>query len=175
MWADPFSEYHLNRTKEHLDDYKKARLAAEESIEALCESLEAGVPDSSFIKSLLVNSRMLDFTAARFIWARTIVDRWNWVYNYNPGTKKDNLRPYDINYSTHGLTVDMMDYCTGLKEEYRNAWLAEYTTYRMGTILGRFDTEYLIWRNLYTKLRDFGNRNNINASKEKFEDLFLKK
>jgi len=175
MWADPFSGYHLNHTKERLDDYKKARLAAEESIEALCESLEAGVADSSFIRSLLVNSRMLDFTAMRFIWARTITDRWNWVYSHNPGTKKDNLRPYDINYSTHGLTVDMMDYCTGLKEEYRNAWLAEYTTYRMGTILGRFDTEYLIWRNLYTKLRDFGNRNNINASKEKFEDLFLKK
>jgi hypothetical protein len=175
MWADPFSEYHLKHTKEHIDDYKKARLAAGDAQEAFYEALKSGIADSSFIRSMLVNSRMLDFTAARFIWARTIVDRWNWIYSLDPGTKKDNYRSYDLNYSTHGMTVDMMDYCTELKEEYRNAWLAENMKYRMGTILGRFDTEYLIWRNMYTKLRDYGNRNNINNSKDKFEDLFLKK
>ncbi len=175
MWADPFSEYHLKNTKDHIDDYKKARIAAETAQEAFIEALKAGNADTSFIKTMLLNSRLLDYTAARFIWARTIVDRWNWIYNLNAGSKKDNYRSYDLNYSTHGLTVDMMDYCTELKEEYRKAWLAENMTYRMGTILGRFDTEYLIWRNMYTKIHDFGNRNNINNSKEKFEDIFLKK
>ena len=175
MWADPFSEYHLNHTKEHLDDYKKARLAAEDAQEALYNALKSGIADSSFIRTMLFNSRLLNYTATRFIWARTIVDRWNWIYSQDPGTKKDNLRPYDLNYSTHGMTVDMLDFCTELKEEYREAWLAENMTYRMGTILGRFDTEYLIWRDMYTKIRDFGNRNNINNSKEKFEDLFLRK
>jgi hypothetical protein len=175
MWADPFSEYHLKHTREHLDDYKKARLAAGDAQEAFYEALKSGTTDPSFIHTMLLNSRLLDFTAARFIWARTMVDRWNWIYNLDPGTKKDNLRSYDLNYSTHGMTVDMMDYCTELKEEYRNAWLAENMPYRMGTILGRFDTEYLIWRNMYTRLRDYGNRNNINNSKDRFEDLFLKK
>jgi uncharacterized protein YutD len=73
------------------------------------------------------------------------------------------------------MTVDMMDYTTELKEEYRNAWLAENMSYRMGTILGRFDTEYLIWRNMFSRILDFGKRNNINRSTETFEDLFLKK
>ena len=175
MWADPFSEYHLKNTKDHIDDYKKARIAAETAQEALFEALKSGNADSSFIKTLLLNSRMLDYTAARFIWARTIVDRWNWIYNLNAGTKKDNYRSYDLNYSTHGLTVDMMDYCTEIKEEYRKAWLSENMTYRMGTILEDLILNIFCGEICTPRLLDFGNRNNINNSNEKFEDIFLKK
>ena len=37
----------------------------------------------------------------------------------SPKGRKTMLMYYDINYSTHGLMVDMMDYCTEIKEEYR--------------------------------------------------------
>ena len=116
---------------------------------------------------------MLDYTASRFIWAKTIVDRWNWKNNYKSEKKKDNQRFYDINYSTHGLTVDMMDWCTEIKQEYSKSWLSENMTYRMGTITGRFDSEYLLWRNMYNRIIDYNNRNNINNTGLKFEDIFL--
>jgi hexosaminidase len=173
MWADPFSSYHLSNTKTHIEDYKNARIAAETAQENLFEALHSQTGDTAFIKTLLFSSRLLDYTSSRFIWARTIVDRWNWVYDFKTNGEKDNLRFYDINYSTHGLTVDMMDWCTEIKEEYRKAWLSENMPYRMGTMLGRFDSEYLIWRNMYTRIVDYDMRNDINSSTLKFEDVFL--
>lgn len=173
MWADPFSAYHLKNTNSHFDDYKNARIAAESAQENLIEALHSQTGDTTFIKTLLVNSRMLNYTASRFIWAKTIVDRWNWIYDLRSKGKKDYIMYYDINYSTHGLTVDMMDYCTEIKEEYRKAWLSENLTYRLGTIIGRFDSEYLLWRNIYTKIADYRNHKNSNESRQKFEKLFL--
>jgi hexosaminidase len=173
MWEDPFSSWHLKNTGLHLDDYKNARIAAETAQEKLSVALHSGSADSAFIKTMLVNCRQLDYTAARFIWAKTIVDRWNWSYDRKSKGEKDYVLYYDINYSTHGLVADMMDYCTGIKEEYSKAWLSENMRYRMGTITGRFDSEYLLWRNMYTKIASYINHNEDKAPGSKFEKLFL--
>jgi hypothetical protein len=87
--------------------------------------------------------------------------------------KKDYIMYYDINYSAHGLTTDMMDYCTEIKEEYRKAWLSENMPYRMGTITGRFDSEYLLWRNIYNKIAEYRNHKKGNEPRLKFEELLL--
>jgi hexosaminidase len=173
MWEDPFSSYHLKNTALHLSEYKSARIAAEEAQEKLVEALNYAPADSMFIKTMLVNCRQLDFTAIRFIWAKTIVDRWNWNYDLKSKGEKDYMMFYDINYSTHGLITDMMDYCTGIKEEYREAWLSENIHYRMGTITGRFDSEYLLWRNLYLKIAEYNNHHEEKTPRAKFEKLFL--
>jgi hexosaminidase len=173
MWEDPFSSYHLKNTGLHLSDYKNARIAAETAQEKLIEALHSGSEDTAFIRTMLVNCRQLDFTASRFIWAKTIVDRWNWIYDLKSKGEKDYVMYYDINYTTHGLIADMMDYCTELKEEYRKAWLSENMSYRMGTITGRFDSEYLMWRNMYTKIAEYINHNEAKAPRSKFEKLFL--
>ena len=174
MWADPFSEYHLKNTKEHISDYTSARLNAELAQEYFIEALSAKTGDSAFIRTMLVNCRLLDYTASRFIWGRTIVDRWNWVFNFQKNGKEDYQQYGDVNSAAHGLTVDMMDYCTQIKEEYIQAWLSENMKYRMGTMTGRFDSEYLLWRNWYTRLLDYNKRNKIIGSPLKFEDIFLK-
>jgi len=51
--------------------------------------------------------------------------------------------------------MDMVDYCTEIKEEYRQAWLSENIPYRLGNIMGRFDEEYLLWRGLSQKVLDY--------------------
>jgi len=173
MFSDPFSPHMLKNTDTHIEDYKKARIAAETALEYFIEALRSQPADSSFIKSMLVNSRISHFTASRYIWAKTIVDRWNWIYDAQLKGKKDNLIYYDINYSTHGLTVDMMDWCTEIKEEYRKAWLAEFMPYRMGNMTARFDSEYLLWRNLYSKINDYRFHNDSTEPRLKFEELFL--
>ena len=173
MWENPFSSYHLKNTDLHLEDYKSARIAAETAQEKLFEALNYGSEDSTFIKTMLLNCRQLDYTATRFLWAKSIVDRWNWIYDLKSKGKKDYVMFYDINYSTHGLIADMMDYCTEIKEEYRKGWLSENMSYRMGTITGRFDSEYLIWRNLYLKIAEYNNHKEEKTPRAKFEKLFL--
>lgn len=173
MFTDPFSSHILKNTNTHIADYKNARIAAESALESFNEALSYQTPDSAFIKSMLVNSRMAHYTASRFIWAKTIVDRWNWIFDVTMKGKKDYIMYYDINYSTHGLTVDMMDWCTEIREEYRKAWLSENMPYRLGTMTGRFDKEYLLWKNIYDKVIDYRFHNNSKESRLKFEDLFL--
>ena len=174
MFTNPFFAYMLKNTNTHIKDFKKARLAAELAQESFIEALNHKTADSTFIKSMLVNSRMSHFTASRFVWAKTIVDRWNWTNDMRADRKKDHTQYYDINYSAHGLTVDMMDWCTEIKEEYRQAWLSENMPYRMGTVLGRFDSEYLFWRDMYNKISDYRYQPDKNLNL-KFEDIFLNK
>jgi hypothetical protein len=173
MWEDPFSSYHLKNTALHIDDFKNARIAAESAQEKLAEALRVQSCDTSFIKTMLVNCRQLDYTATRFIWAKTIVDRWNRTNDPKYKGEKDFVMYYDLNYSTHGLIVDMMDYCTEIREEYRRAWLSENMSYRLGTISGRFDSEYLLWRNLYAKIAEYVNHKEEKTAKSDFEMLFL--
>lgn len=173
MWEDPFSAWHLKNTAEHLNDFRNARISAETALEKLAEMLQSKSCDTSFIMTLMVNCRQLEYTATRFIWAKTIVDRWNWIYDLKSKGEKDYVMYYDINYTTHGLIVDMMDYCTGVREEYKRAWLSENMSYRLGTIAGRFDSEYLMWRNLYLRIEEYINHKEDKVPRERFEKLFL--
>jgi hypothetical protein len=48
-----------------------------------------------------------------------------------------------------------MDRITDLRPAYRAAWLQEYTPYRLGSALGRWDAEYQYWRGVQQKLQEF--------------------
>jgi hypothetical protein len=45
-----------------------------------------------------------------------------------------------------------MDESTALREAYREAWLKEYTPWRLGSALGRWDAEYEYWRRLQVRI-----------------------
>ena len=53
----------------------------------------------------------------------------------------------------HSMLADLMDAVTGLRESYREAWLAESTPYRLGTALARWDAECQSWREMQTRLK----------------------
>nr|WP_262901543.1 beta-N-acetylhexosaminidase [Flavihumibacter profundi] len=167
MWINPFLPYTLKHTKEHLADYEKSRLAAETAEEFLSDALSYGTSDSAFIKTLLVNSRLLSYTAMRFLWAKKMVDRWD-----ESMQKKDDSWYSDINETPHGLIMDMLDYTTEIKEEYRQSWLSENMPYRMGTITQRFDAEYLFWRNLSGKVRDYWDHGMESSRTRRFQEIF---
>jgi hypothetical protein len=44
------------------------------------------------------------------------------------------------------MLADLMDTITGLREQYRAAWLEESTSYRLGSALARWDAECEFWR-----------------------------
>jgi hypothetical protein len=58
-------------------------------------------------------------------------------------------------YQSHGRPIDLMDQITELRKIFRNAWLTEYTDYRLDSTLVRWDAEYEYWRRVVARLQDF--------------------
>ncbi len=153
MWINPFLPHNLKETVMHAGDYESAKLAAELAQEFFTDAWQHRTKDSAFIGSLLLNARLLSYTATRFLWAKKINERWD--HSMGHYGKKEDSWYGDIGENGHGLLTDIMDYTGELKEEYRQAWLSENMPYRLGTMTGRFDAEYLFWRRLSLKLLDY--------------------
>ena len=170
MWINPFLSHNLKNINENTADFEQGKLAAESAQEFFMDALQRQPKDSGFIKSMLLNSRLLSFTAMRFLWAKKITDRWNY-YRLQPG-KKEGPWYNDIGENAHGLIMDMMDYNGELKEEYRQAWLSENIPYRLGTMTGRFDAEYLFWRNLSLRMLDYRDNKKPGNKPVKFGKAF---
>jgi hypothetical protein len=169
-WSNPFQPYYLDNTKAHLDDFIACRKLSEEAQGILINLLEkAPQKQRSFINSLLVSARLINYTASRFIWAKRICDRWK---ESTLRDKKDDFVIYDITYSCHGLLVDMMDECGELKSVYEKAWLDEYQPYRLNTMLARFDVEQGLWRKLFLKVLDHRIQLKDDEVTKSFEELF---
>jgi hypothetical protein len=57
----------------------------------------------------------------------------------------------------HSRVGDLMDTITSLKSDYEQVWRLEWTSYRLGSALGRFDAEYEYWRSLQARMESFVN------------------
>ena len=152
MWEDPFDPAHLGRTAQHRETFGQARLLAEAAQAHLYAALgKGGRPET--LTSLLFGARMLDYACFRFLNALEIAERWEQISrDFHPESFWDEFES-EVTYQSHGRAADMMDAITQLRELYRGVWQAEYTPYRLGTTLGRFDAEYEYWRSLQMKLR----------------------
>lgn len=152
MWDNPFSAFNLKRAAEHRDELRQTRLAAEDAQIALYASEKAGAEPAA-LNSALIASRMLDYTAYKFLTALEIAERWRSFGRYNPDRYWNEFES-DVVYQSHGRLADMMDAASELREAYRAAWLAEYAPYRMPAALGRWDAEYQYWLRLQNRFRN---------------------
>lgn len=170
-WLNPFAPYYLSNTTKHFADFKLARTWSETAQGFLLDALaESDRKDSSFIVSLMVSARLINYSAARFIWAKTITDRFNEAVI---GKKKNDFVIYDISYPCHGLIIDMLDEVGSLKADYAQAWLSENKPYRLNTISGRFDTEFALWQKLLLKVMDFRVQHPVDyIPAQTFEEIF---
>lgn len=170
-WSNPFLPYYLKNTNEHVADFKNARRWSEEAQEQLITALAKCNPrDTAFIHSMIVTARLMAYSATRFLWAKTISDRWNESMIQR---KKNDFVVYDITYLCHGLLIDLMDENGELKSAYGDAWRSEYMPYRINTILGRFDVEYGFWQKLYLKVINYRIENKPeHVADQPFEVLF---
>lgn len=152
-WSNPFSGYYLANTTEHKADFEQVRTHTEEAKARLISALQQASPaDTSFIQSMLVSARLINYSASRFLWAKAITDRWN---DGMLAQKKDDYVFYDLTYPCHSLLVDAMDETGELKQAYAQAWLSENMPYRLNTMLGRFDVDFGLWRKLHLKVLDY--------------------
>ncbi len=128
------------------------RLLAEEAQERLDRAL-AAAPDAG-LSSLRLAARMLDYAGMKYIYAATLpVSSPRW----------ETSNPEDVEFylgrqassRNHSRFADLMDTISGMREDYRLAWEAEYTSYRKQAALGRWDAEYEYWRRLQARFWEF--------------------
>ena len=155
FWEDPFFPANYKRLHEHREDFHTTRMHAEKAETALYDAKALG-GDPETLTSLMIGSQMLDYAGERFQTALELTDIWNSF----AGKRPDNERWWNewgsrVTYPDHSYLTDLMDGITDLKPAYRTEWLREYSPYRMGTALGRWDAEYQFWRGLSEKLGEF--------------------
>jgi len=161
LWEDPFSPGHLKRYQAHREEFRKVRLLAEQGQEHIERAL-ALKGDPYSLASLDLGAQLLDYAGMKFLYAVEIAAFWQQMGAHPSKRRLDStMRDICDGCLVHFPAGDLMDAVTELREDYRPAWLAEYTPYRLGSSLGRFDREYLYWygfsrwlRKLETGFRD---------------------
>jgi len=154
LWNDPFDPQTSKRSTEHREDLRQTRLLAEDAQEHLFRALAHGA-DPTTLNSLLIGSRLLDYAGMKFQDAVEIGERWRDLGARATGNQLWNLFESEVTTQNHARLPDLMDAITELREPYRNAWLQEYTPYRLASALGRWDAEYEYWRRLQARFHAF--------------------
>lgn len=154
FWADPLTSRNLKASEAYRDDLKQARLLAEDAQERLNRALSLG-GDPFTLSSLLLQARLLDYAGMKYIFAAESDDFWRQL---GPQPKSGDLHFLlfsEINGQNHSRIEDLMDRIPELREAYRAAWLAEYTPYRLGTAMGKWEAEFQYWWSLSRRLSKF--------------------
>ena len=152
FWANPFEPARLERAKTHRADLRECRLKAEDALEALARAAEHK-GDPGLLEPLRLAGAMLDYAGMKQIYALEIAGFFDRM-SHNPARGERSLYlGNEISSQDHSRTADLMDAVTTLREQYRKAWLAEATEYRLGTALGRWDAEYEFWRRFQDNVR----------------------
>ena len=152
FWADPFEN--LKRSQANRQDLHQARLDAEDAEEKFDQALAAG-GDPATLADFRLQARRIDFAAMKFLYAVEMDGFWQ---KLGPRPKKKDVEFLlfaEINEQNHTRFEDLLDTVTELKEDYRDAWLREYTPYRLGTALGKWQSEFEFWWTFDRRLARF--------------------
>jgi len=154
FWQDPLDPAHLTRLERNQERLRQARLMAESALEHLLRAKRTA-PEDPTLNSLVVAARLFDYLGMKSLYAV----EWSGYFRElkkNPDPKLVSLY-IDIQMSAqdHGMLADLTDAVSGLREEYREAWLEESTPYRLGTALARWDAETQYWLSTWRNLNEF--------------------
>jgi hypothetical protein len=144
LWGNPFSDSRLARTREHIKELHESRRDAEDA-EELFESAASVVADGPTIRAWLVGSHLLNYISLKYIYADQISGFWRELGEHPSKHDVTTLIALETADQYHSRAADMMDAVGRLHDEYRDAWIEEYTPYRLTVGLEKFDTEYQFW------------------------------
>jgi hexosaminidase len=145
FWKDPFLKSSLDAVRGKQNDLHEARLEAEDALEHFY-AIKAAAPNTPQIDTFIVGAQMIDLAGMKFQYAQEIADAWQALPAHPPSEQLTDVLGRGISNETHSRTMDMMDGLTETRRAYKAAWLEQYTPYRLGTALGRWDAEYEFWR-----------------------------
>ncbi len=154
MWLDPLDPQRLKHYAAHREQLREGRIHAEQAQEQLLEALAKG-GDPATLDSLLLGARTLDYAGMKPLFALQIAD---YLERCRADKDASSVRLFlhiETADKDHSLLADLADAAMELKEEFSRNWLNEYTRYRLGAALGRWDMEYQYWRKLQTRIDAF--------------------
>jgi hexosaminidase len=155
IWEDPFFPTYYKKLPEHRKDLHETRMHAEQAETALLHAQGLGA-DPETVNSLLIGSEMLDYAGKKFQTPLDLTTIWNTFGGKRPDAERWwNEWEVQVTHYDHSYVTDLMESIMDMKPAYRAEWLEEYTPYRMGSALGRWDAEYQYWRGVHEKLRHF--------------------
>lgn len=151
LFANPFTEKSLVNIEENMADLRSGRLASEVAQINLRKALEFKI-DTITLYAMLTGAKMLDYLALKYIYAGEIAEFWQQL---EEAEDKDEMRRWmhmEVSFKYHTRTSDMLDAIIELKEMYKKAWLNEYTTFRLGVGLGKYDLEFQYWLKMQRRM-----------------------
>jgi len=144
FWRDPLEPNYLARLEKRRSDLHEARLLAESAKEHLWRARTLA-PGDPTLKSLLMAASLFDYLGMKCLYAVEWAGYFRELKG-NPDPKLVTLYiGIQMNAQDHGMVADLMDEITGLRQPYKEAWLEESTSYRLGTALARWDAEAQHW------------------------------
>ena len=151
LWDDPFTPESLERSRNHAEDLRAARLASEDAQQHLYAALKIS-GDSYSLPSLLLGARLIDYAGMKFLYAVEIADVFGKVNSSSSHEDVSFWLGRQVSARNHGRMGDLMDTITELRDIYQAMWEAEYTPYRLASVIGRFDAEFQYWRKLQARV-----------------------
>ncbi len=151
LWMDPLEPSRLELLQNSKEELRNARLLSESAQVRLQRALRMQ-GDPVTLRSLLLAARMFDYLGMKNLYATEWADYFRKLKNNpDPELVSFYLRT-QIAAQDHGMLADLMDLITELREQYREAWLEESTSYRLGTALARWDAECEYWRSMQARI-----------------------
>jgi hexosaminidase len=151
FWMDPLEPARLERMETNREELRKARILAESAQVRLQRAL-ARQGDPATIRSLVLAARMFDYLGMKSLYAIEWADYFRKLKT-NPDPEMVGFYlSTQIASQDHGMLADLMDLVTELRDDYKEAWLTESTTYRLGTALSRWDAEAEYWRAIQARI-----------------------
>lgn len=157
IWANPFKTTSLRTIENNMENLRQGRLAAEDAQVAIRRALEYNT-DTVTLTALLAGVKMLDYVALKYLYTGEMAGYWQQVSReYNADNYRLLIRR-TINGKIHSKIMDLLDAVIQTKEIYREAWLNEYTPFRLGIGLGKYDFEFQFWLRFQRRLEDVNYR-----------------
>jgi hexosaminidase len=150
LWRDPFREESLMQTESHSDDLRQARLHAEAALAQLYSLRDSAIAVPQ-LETWIAGARMIDLAGAKFLYANEIDAAWKSLPAKPTREQLLDVLAQGISNETHSRCMDLMDGFSETRGIYRDAWLQQYTAYRLGTAMGRWDAEFQYWLHAQTR------------------------
>ncbi len=157
FWANPFTARSLRMIESNKENLHNGRLAAEDAQIYIRNAMKYGI-DTTSLTAMLAGARMLDYIGLKYLYAGEIAGFWKQLSEKPSASEFRLLISIESRAKYHSRTSDMMDAIIEVKEIFKKAWLNEYTSFRLGNAMGKYDHEFQFWLSFQRSLENLSYR-----------------